>query len=707
MVEVTAPSAESNDTRDRPSWQTVATFSRGVAVIPNLAALVGAERVILRPSADVASTIDAVIGWGEKPNTRVARDYARRHGIAYWRAEDGFLRSVGLGVNGDPPLSVVLDDRGVYYDARRESLLEALLNRASGGDPLDDEGLLARARRAIASIVASRLSKYNHTPSGPVDLGGAEPERVLVVDQTFADLSVSCGLASAASFTAMLEAALAEHPDAEIIVKTHPDVVAGKKRGYLGEPASNPRVRLLGESINPLALIEAVDHVYVVTSQLGFEALLLGKSVSCFGVPFYAGWGLTDDRCRIARRSRSRSLEQLFAAAYILYARYIDPDSGEPCEIERVNEHLALQRAQIERNHGAIFCFGFQFWKRKYVRAYLRSPGNRVVFPLNAAHAARLGFDSRARMLVWGYRAGSACARLAGRHGVGISRMEDGFLRSVGLGSDLALPASLVVDSEGIYYNPKQPSELESILQNTQFSAEELERARLLRHSIVGAGLSKYNVGGSLELSVPAGRRVLLVPGQVEDDASIRLGCRDIRTNAALLREARRANPDAFIIYKPHPDVLSGNRKGHIASSAALSMCDHVEQDASLAQCLAVVDEVHTLTSLVGFEALLRDLTVVVYGQPFYSGWGLTVDRHPISRRRRHLTVDELVAGALIRYPRYFNHRTRSFTVPETIVSQLCTQRDSDKSARTVKMSWPRRQLRKLVHAYKGAIYAP
>ncbi len=357
----------------------------------------------------------------------------------------------------------------------------------------------------------------------------------------------------------------------------------------------------------------------------------------------------------------------------------------------------------FERNRGTIFCFRIHFWKRNYVRAYLRSPGNRVVFANSARRAKRLGFDKNAHALVWGRRDTPDIRVLARSHSVPLWRMEDGFLRSVGLGSNLATPASLVVDREGIYYDPSGPSELESILQNLEATPEELERARLLRESIVSAGLSKYNVGTEIALSVPGDRPVVLVPGQVADDASVQLGCRDIRTNEALIEEARAANPDAFIIYKPHPDVLSGNRDGGRGLERARQFCDHIEENASLSQCLAVATEVHTLTSLVGFESLLRGLRVVVYGQPFYAGWGLTADRHPVERRTRKLTLDELVLGVLIRYPRYV--LDGDFATPEQTVARLQRDREADASARQIKLSWPRRQARKLKHIYKELLY--
>ena len=198
------------------------------------------------------------------------------------------------------------------------------------------------------------------------------------------------------------------------------------------------------------------------------------------------------------------------------------------------------------------------------------------------------------------------------------------------------------------------------------------------------------------------GRRVILVPGQVEDDASIRLGCVDIRTNTDLLKTVREENPDAFVVYKPHPDVVSGNRTGSVPEASARAFADHVVREASIASCLDVADEVHTMTSLVGFEALLRGLKVTTYGRPFYASYGLTTDRHPMPRRRDNVTLDELVAAALIEYPRYINADTRAFTTPEFVVSNLVARRQQDAGRTSAKSSYLARRLRKLRNVVKG-----
>jgi capsular polysaccharide export protein len=185
-------------------------------------------------------------------------------------------------------------------------------------------------------------------------------------------------------------------------------------------------------------------------------------------------------------------------------------------------------------------------------------------------------------------------------------------------------------------------------------------------------GITKYNTGGAMpDLGVPPGRRRIFVPGQVEDDRSVRLGGAGIARNVDLLSRVRAAEPDAFIIYKPHPDVDAGHRKGAVADADALGLADRVVRGVSTASLIAEVDEVHTLTSLAGFEALLRGRRVVVYGQPFYAGWGLTEDHAPVAFRTRRLSLEALVAGALILYPRYFDPVTRLPCGPETIIERL------------------------------------
>jgi capsular polysaccharide export protein len=311
-----------------------------------------------------------------------------------------------------------------------------------------------------------------------------------------------------------------------------------------------------------------------------------------------------------------------------------------------------------------IYALDFSAWKRQAVRQCF--PGARVVFIANVADAPSGGV-----LAVWGMS--PVVGELA--MDVRILRLEDGFLRSVGLGADLIRPVSWVVDGRGIYYDATRPSDLEHLLAETAFAPATLVRAAFLRERIVAEGLTKYNVGISGWQRPSGAGKVILVPGQVESDASLVYGAPEIRSNMGLLQAVRQANPDAYVVYKPHPDVMAGLRAKGTGEDEAMRWCDERVTDAAMGDLLMAVDEVHVLTSLAGFEALLRGKPVTCYGQPFYSGWGLTTDVVLNPRRGRRLSLDELVSGALIEHPIYLSRVRDSLITPEQALDELLAWR--------------------------------
>ena len=625
---------------------------------------------------ELAQGQSLAVGWGRKKSGARAGAWAARHGARFLAIEDGFYRSLDLGVKGAPPLSLCVDDEGVYYDASSPSALERLLEQ--GG--WETEALLAEADACMAEIACRDLSKYQSQPPLEGDpWEGAAGPRVLVADQTAGDRSVACGMADAASFRLMLEEACARYPRANVRVKVHPDVLCGKKQGYLAEAARELGVGVIASACSPVSLLRRCDVVYAVTSQLGFEALVLGKKVVCFGMPFYAGWGATDDRLTCPRRTRRRTVREIFAAACLVYARYWDPVRRQACTARETLRLLAAQRRQNERNRGVHCCAGFKFWKRPHAKAYLQcTEGRKLKFFLTVGGAARAAAKLGGDVVVWSSKVTPDVQRICAEAGVPLTRMEDGFLRSVGLGSDFRYPYSLVLDRKGIYYDPSRPSDLEDILNGMPARPDRGElraRAARLVEDIVSRGITKYDTGlGQGIADLPRDRKIILVPGQVENDASVRTGGGGIRSNRELLEAVRRAEPDAYLVYKPHPDVDQNERKGHLADSEALALCDRVVRRVSMAALLRQVDGVHTLTSLTGFEALLRGIPVACWGQPFYAGWGLTEDHAPHPRRTAKLTVEDLAAGTLILYPAYYDWDTRNFVTPEHACFRLAEQ---------------------------------
>jgi capsular polysaccharide export protein len=636
----------------------VGIASAGIWRIPHLQHLLGMPvcRLHRLSSADGVRPT-AIAGWGRRITAQPAKTLAQRWKVPFLSLEDGFLRSCNLGVAGAAPLSMVVDDLGIYYDASQHSRLEVLITGLAPDEKRQNETC-----RALDLIRKHRLSKYNHAPEStlPASLESSAV-RVLVIDQTLGDVSVRLGGADSQVFASMLRAALTENPDAEIWIKTHPDVVSGKKQGYLDAPDlihTDPRLRLLAEDVSPLMLLEQVDKVYVVTSQMGFEALMLDKQVVCFGLPWYAGWGLTDDRSAAiatvrARRTQERTIEQLFEAAYLRYSRYLDPFTGAQGTIFDVIDWLARNKALNDQARGTLYCIGMSMWKRAIVRPFLASPSTRLRFVSSPAALARQRLEPDSKIVVWGIKHEAAITALAAARSVPVWRMEDGFLRSVGLGSDLFRPVSLVLDQSGMYYDPASGSALERMLAAQRLDADDLERAARFRREYVKLKLSKYNLERSALEVDSKGRRVLLVPGQVEDDASIRRGSPMVRSNLELLRAVRAANPDACILYKAHPDVVAGNRQGAVPPEELAILADQCVNEANIIDCILAADEVHTMTSLSGFEALLHGRIVHCYGGPFYAGWGLTVDHFALPARRRQVELDALVFAVMLAYPRY------------------------------------------------------
>ncbi|AJQ93890.1 capsular polysaccharide biosynthesis protein [Gynuella sunshinyii] len=666
--------------------------SRGIANIPFLSRFLG-EGIIRIRRWQRSSTVRAIIGWGQRPSTRRSRATAKRLNVPFIALEDGLLRSFGTGSHF-PPLSLVIDHSGIYYDANTSSDLEKLLN--------SDRPLLTSDSLDIKTeICRLKLSKYNHAPVTQLKL---KQPAILVVDQTWGDMGVTLANADARTFQTMLTAAITENPDATIYIKTHPEVSSGQKAGYLTDIADTDKIIKITGSVNPMSLIEQADKVYVVSSTMGFEALLLNKPVSCFGLPWYAGWGVTDDRQHCPRRVRQRSIDELFSAAYLHYCRYLDPYTHQPGQILDVIRWLQHQRQMASQYSGRMIVIGWRRWRAHNLKPLLSLYPEKILFADTCSKAAKLQLRPDDCLLTWGQNEPEGLQQLSQAAGARVLRIEDGFIRSVGLGSDLIRPMSLVFDEQGVYFDPRYPSSLETILSHSRFDDKELLRAQNVRAFIVNHGISKYNVESRKPVNWNSqGKKILLVPGQVETDASILYGCTTVKTNLDLLKAARSADPDAFIVYKPHPDVMSLNRRGRLAMSAAAQWADHIETESSVVSCLDACHEVHTMTSLTGFDALLRNKKVVVYGQPFYAGWGLTVDKESdgiaFTRRQRKLSLDELVAGSLLRYPIYWDWSLNGYTSCESVLREIVEQRSAlehNGRLQTLQRGYLRRQGRKL-----------
>lgn len=672
--------------------------------------------------------IDAMIVWGY-PNQSWIEDTASRLKIPIWRVEDGFLRSIGLGANQVAPFSYCIDRTGIYFDPRSPSDLE---NTLLSYDFESEPELMDRARSLIDRIISQGISKYNGMNYENIAISSPY---VLVLGQCEDDASIRLGASSEWTNRALAELAICENPRMPILFRPHPDVAAGRRRRLSNPEGLAPALKVIPGDIALGPVLAGAAKVYTITSLAGFEAVLRGIPTVVTGMPFYAGWGVTDDRSTCARRKRKLKPEQIFAAAYLLYTHYFDPATGARLSAEDVAERLAeaqrllpplpadagsnpLVQAVVSpaslKPEGceAFDCMGaawaepgaaesIVFWgfagtMRQAMEAYF--PGRRLLFvpdntpfpDLAAGLTALVDSGVPVRFVFWGRSAPSEALAFAEAHAVQWSCAEDGFIRSSAPGNHRARPLSLVFDNAGSGGDTASPSGLERLLEETDFAADPalMRTAGALIGLFRSLGISGYSAATLREAYAWLGartRRRVLVLGQMEDDTARHPGlegashpgaddeahpsqddasqpdhgdasCPDhgeAWSNLRALELARAENPEAELIYRPHPQMLSRMRADPALAAAYSAISLVAPADVALNSLLREVDHVYTVSSLSGLEALIHGLPVTVLGAPFYAGWGLTDDRAVLARSGRRLTLEELFAGVYVLRPHY------------------------------------------------------
>ena len=424
-------------------------------------------------------------------------------------------------------------------------------------------------------------------------------------------------------------------------------------------PRARPAALTVAGPCDPWHLLSGASGVIVDSDdELALLAAVAGLPAQYVGSGRFAA---------LADKSRTPPLCEVFRENVLNAAQYVDPFSGEPLSIGDAIQYCGFWRDLIDRNRQLRGAAGFAFWKRSTVSPLLWA-GCKVPFISNCTDV-----QEGDRIAIWKSRAAPRMIAELRQRGAQLVEVEDGFIRSAGLGADCVPPLSIVVDDVGAHFDPNSPSELEQLLENGSFPADMLDRARQLRGLIVESGLTKYAAGqNALERRVPD-RCHILVPGQVEDDLAVVCGGAGLTSNLELLRRVRQQSPDAFIIYKPHPDVEAGHRSGSVPEERCLAVADEIVRGEPMSALLELVDEVHVNTSLAGFEALLRGKPVTTHGVPFYAGWGLTRDLGPVpSRRTATRSIDELAAAVLLLYPRYLDPVTGLPCPAEVLVQRLC-----------------------------------
>lgn len=398
---------------------------------------------------------------------------------------------------------------------------------------------------------------------------------------------------------------------------------------------------------------------------------MAGKPVTCFGMPFYAGWGLTNDILTSDRRKHKKSLEEIFAVAYIHYSRYLGLHDRKLTTIENTIDELTWLTKTRRRNGRHYLTTEMSYRKYRTLAPLLQGMGQQPFNFKRSREAIKYQHTwPKSKLAVWGQDTLDQNTP----QGLEIHRIEDGFIRSVGLGAAFSRPYSVVVDSSGhLHFDRRGESGIEKLLNNFEAKPKQLARAKKMQERIVQERINKYMLAGSItKLPSIEGKLRILIPGQVEGDASLRYGSPEISKNTVLINKVRQLFPDAFIAFKEHPDVASGLRPGKADTSGA----DLVVTNYSIADLLSWCDRVETMTSLTGFEALIYGKDVGTHGYPFYAGWGFTTDRisDQYKRERRKLkSFLELLYVTLYEYPIYIHPTSELPCSPEALIDTLTT----------------------------------
>ncbi|MDX5593644.1 hypothetical protein [Pseudovibrio sp. SPO723] len=354
----------------------------------------------------------------------------------------------------------------------------------------------------------------------------------------------------------------------------------------------------------------------------------------------------------------------------------------------RIGEREALDLKEAEIRHAAetlqpAICVGVKPWNHRGI-GKLIGRGRNVRFVKDPETGFKEAAKTRSRLIGWGNSVPNSIIEVCRQEEIIFQRIEDGFVRSVGLGAGLISGASVAFDDRGIYYDPRSDSRLFRLLNQLDLSARQLERGKELKRILEVARVSKYNLTGATpELAAGPGQEVVLVPGQVADDMAVRKGQSDLldcenspNINIDLLKNVREDFPEAYVVYKPHPDVAADLRKGKVSEAVAAGLCDQVVSNADIIDLIERADRVVTFSSLAGFEALVRDKPVTAYGLPFYAGWGLTDDRTKSLLRVRQRSLEELLYITLVEYMRAIDPITLNVTTPEILIRRLMEMRE-------------------------------
>lgn len=322
-----------------------------------------------------------------------------------------------------------------------------------------------------------------------------------------------------------------------------------------------------------------------------------------------------------------------------------------------------------------VLFFGVNSWKHKFIKNYFID--KECIFLPRRIPLIFITCISEKRFYsaaVWGNRRKEKYNYIPFNYYKKVYEIEDGFIRSVGLGINKAKPMSLLIDSSSIHFDRERNSDLEQMIHSYIPSKSDDLRVQRCIDFIKQYNIDKYNLTqNKAELTLDPSKENILVIGQVDSDDSIKYACRNAITSNELVYFVKKRHPQANIIYRPHPEVLRNLQSQQENYLTLQKVCFIDESQSSLSSLLScdALQTVYTISSLSGFESLLYQKAVYVYGSPFYAGWGLTKDIE--AKSRGTASFSDLFYCAYIKYPTYICPLYgEKITIEEALVLIVC-----------------------------------
>jgi capsule polysaccharide export protein KpsC/LpsZ len=340
---------------------------------------------------------------------------------------------------------------------------------------------------------------------------------------------------------------------------------------------------------------------------------------------------------------------------------------------------------------------GFSNWKFFFIEKFIKG---KFLFSTKKINFINLFFHilfaptKPKNIYIWGYEIGHWALLVSKIFNIKISRVEDGYLRSFYLGKEHNQANSLVIDNESLHFDKNGKSIIHELI------SEEIDEKITNQHAeyfikfCKNNFITKYSAINKTHLKTieqinnlfPAANFIGVV-GQKPNDKSMIYGNPKSYSNFSIFYKALKENKDSIIIFKQHPDVVDNSLTDILVKLFCIfSKRTFFIKDKFLSPIYFInrSNVIYTISSTIGFEALIHDKKTVVFGTPFYAGYGLTEDRVKIERKKKLITKEQLIYNYIYRYCKYSSNINKyleflpTINKKNTFVSSFYQEQDSE-----------------------------